>query len=190
MAGLGNRFDATEHDTEQREYENLPDGDYELEVTESDVKPTSTGSGTLLKLMYEVRLPEEYKGRKIFANINLENSNSQAQEIGQRELASLCRAVGISSIEDSEELHLLPFMAKVGLSKARTGKDGKTYDPQNEVKKFYFPDADTLPEPKATPKAANDNRPAATQRPAANDNRPAQTTAKTAAAAGKARPWK
>ena len=38
MAKLASRFDATAHDTEQRDYEELPNGDYELEIEASEVK--------------------------------------------------------------------------------------------------------------------------------------------------------
>jgi hypothetical protein len=187
MAQLG-KFNAQEHDTEQRDYENLPDGIYALEVTQSEVAPTSKGDGTILKLRYGVVEPEEYKGKLIFGNITLENPNAQAQEIGQKQLASLCRSVGLSEIEDSEELHFQRFVAKVGLSKERKVGD-KVYSPRNEVKRFYFPDTDDMPEIGVT--AANDNKPAPR---AANDNAPPRGDARTtgnggAAASGKSRPW-
>lgn len=183
MASIG-KFNATEHDTEQRDYENLPDGIYALEVTQSEVAATSKGDGTILKLRYGVIEPEEYKGRLIFDNITLENPNATAQEIGQRRLASLCRAVGLSEIEDSDSLHFIRFVAKVGLSKQRTGKDGKVYEPRNEVSRYFFEDADDMPEIGITsappPKPANDNRPASGD---------ARTTGNGGAAATKSRPW-
>lgn len=190
MASIG-KFNAQEHDTEQRDYENLPEGIYALEVTQSEVAPTSKGDGTILKLRYGVIEPEEYKGRLIFGNITLENPNAQAQEIGQKQLASLCRAIGLSEIEDSEETHFQRFVARVGLSKERKVGD-KVYSPRNEVKRFYFPDSDDMPEIGITgPAPANDNR-----KPA-NDNAPPRGDARTtgnggAAATGtaaKARPW-
>lgn len=194
MAVLGSKFDATTVDTTQRDYENLPDGIYRLEVTKSEVKPTTKGDGTILSLGYGVIEPEQFKGRLIFGNINLENPNSQAQEIGQKELASLCRAIGLSEVEDSDELHFVGFTAKVGLSKQRTGKDGKTYEPRNEIKRFYFPDSDDVPEVGIS--AANDNEPPPKR--AANDNAPPRGDARTtgnggAAATGQkpagSRPW-
>lgn len=180
MATIG-KFNATNFDTEQREYENLPEGIYALEVTQSEVAATAKGDGTILKLRYGVIEPEEFKSRIIFGNITLENPNAQAQEIGQKQLASLCRAIGLSEIEDSDELHFQRFVAKVGLSKERKVGD-KVYSPRNEVKRFYFPDADDMPEIGITvPLAANDNR--ASAKPA-NDNRPAPTQQKPAG-----RPW-
>lgn len=184
MAQLGTKFDATSHDTEQRDsFENLPDGIYRLEVIQSEVAATQKGDGTILKLRYSVIDPEEYKGRLIFGNINLENANATSQEIGQKQLASLCRAVGLSEIEDSDSLHFIGFTARVGLSKQRTGKDGKVYEPRNEIKRYFFEDSDDMPEIGITGQlAANDNRPPAK---AANDNRPASTQQKPAGS----RPW-
>ena len=180
MAALGSRFDAKSVDTTQRDFENLPPGDYVLEVEKSEVTATKDGNGEILKLVYNVIEPGVFKERKIFGNINLINANVQAQEIGKQELARLCRAVGLGEIDDSEELHFKSFTAKVGLSKPRTGKDGKTYEPRNEIKKFYFPDEGAVPEAKAQPVAANDNR------ASANDNQPA---AAPAAPARGSRPW-
>ena len=182
MAKLASRFDATAHDTEQRDYEELPNGDYELEIEASEVKGGANGTG--LKTTMAVLRPEEYKGRKVFNFYNLEHKNAQAQEIGQRQFASLCRAIGVSEVEDSEELHFKAFTAKIGLGKP--SKDGQ-YPARAEIKKYYFPDEGNVPQPSidanqpvARSSPANDNRPAA-----ANSNKPVPA----AAAAGKKRPW-
>lgn len=181
MAQLGTKFDATAVDTAPQDFSTLPLGVYRLEVTASEVAATKAGTGTILKLTYDVVEPEPYVGRKIFANINIQNANPTAQEIGQRELGSLCRAIGISELEDSEELHFIAFTAKVGLEKPQEG-----YAQRNKVSRFYYPDENNVPEasidaqqPTSRPVAANDNRAAA-----ANDNKPAQQQR----AAG-ARPW-
>lgn len=185
MAQLGKKFDATAHDTEQRDYEELPNGIYQLEIEASDVTETSTGSGAILKTTMVVVAPEDYKGRKLFTNYNLENKNPKAQEIGQRQFASLCRAIGESEVEDSEDLHYKVFTAKIGLGKP--SKDGQ-YPARAEIKRYYFPDEGNVPEPEidanqpSKPAApANDNRQAAS-----NDNAPA---AASAASGGKKRPW-
>lgn len=186
MAQLGQRFNAQDHDTEQRDYAELPNGIYQMEIEASDVGPTKAGSGMILKTTNVVIAPDAYKGRKLFNNYNLENPNPQAQEIGQRQFASLCRAIGADSVEDSEELHFRSFTVKVGLGKAQNG-----YPARAEIKAYYFPDQGNVPEPAidavqpaAQPTAANDNR-----RPAANDNHQQQSAARPAAAATGARPW-
>jgi hypothetical protein len=178
MAQLGQRFDATQYDTEQRDYENLPDGIYEMEIESSDITPTKDGRGMVLKTTDVVVRPEALKGRKLFSNYNLENQSAQAQEIGQRQFASLCRAIGVDTVDNSEELHFRTFTVKIGLGKP--SKDGQ-FAARAEIKKYYFPDQGDLPEPAidanqpapaAAPRAANDNR----QAPA-NDNRQASQPA-------------
>ncbi len=192
MAQLASKFDATEHDTEQRDFEGLPNGIYEFEVEASEIVETGpekdrTGNG--MKYTANVREPEALAGRKFFGFINLENKNAQAQEIGQKELASMCRAIGITEVEDTEELHLQPFIVKIGMGKPSKKKDADgnpEYPAKSEIKKYFFPDEGNLPEPAIDEnqpvKAANDNR-----APAASDNKPAP--AKAAAAGGKKRPW-
>lgn len=191
MAALGKAFDATEHDTTQREYAGeLPNGIFRLEIEASEVKATSKGTGTYLATTVSVVEPEEFKGRKIFNNnYNLENDNPKAAEIGQRQFASLCRAIGVSSVEDSEELHFRVFVAKIGRGKPSVGTDGKNYPGRAEIKRYYFPDEDmpalsideNQPAEETPAAPANDNR-----RPVANDNaRPAAA----AAAGGKKNPW-
>lgn len=189
MAQLGQRFDATQHDTTQSDYAELPNGTYQLEIEASEVKPTSNGKGTILKVTNNVVAPEEYAGRKLFNNYNLENESAQAQEIGQKQFAALCRAIGVDGVDDSEELHFHTYTARVALGKP--SKDGQ-YPARAEIKRYYFPDEGDLPEPAidavqpaapavkpaARPAAANNN-----QRPAVNDNKPA------AAKAAGSRPW-
>ncbi|WP_271025315.1 DUF669 domain-containing protein [Rhizobium sp. RCAM05973] len=182
MAQLGQRFDATQHDTEQRDFEDLPNGIYQVEIEASDVAKTSNGKGTILKTTNVVIAPEEYKGRKLFNNFNLENANSLTQEIGQKQFAALCRAIGVDTVDDSEELHFHSYTVKVGLGKP--SKDGQ-YPARAEIKRYYFPDEGNVPDPEI-----DANQPARPPAPA-NDNKPAQRSApaqQPAKAAG-SRPW-
>lgn len=192
MAALGKKFDATAHDTTQNDYSELPNGIYRLEIEASEVKPTKDGGGTLLKVTNSVVEPEDFKGRKLFNSYNIENQSAQAQEIGQKQFASLCRAIGVSDVEDSEDLHFHPYTVRVALGKpSKPNAAGVSeYPARAEIKRYYFEDEGPLPEPavdaeqpKAPPVAANNNR------PAANQNRPAAAApAKAAAAPGK-KPW-
>ena len=181
MAQLGQRFDASAIDTESRDYEELPNGIYQFETTEAEVKPTANGNGTILKITDTVIAPEAFKGRLLFSNINIENANAVAQEIGQRDLAMRCRALGLTGVDDTDELRLIAFTAKVGLGKP--SKDGQ-YPARAEIKRFYYPDQGDIPEPAVDGPAANDNRPA--PRAATPAARPAPAAA---APAKTANPW-
>lgn len=190
MASLGKKFDATQHDTEQRDYAELPEGVYKLEMEASDVKETTKKNGTILSATFVVIEPEQYKGRKLFGNYNLENANPQAQEIGQKQFASLCRAVGLADVDDSEELHFRSFTAKVGLGKSSKSADGRDYPARAEIKRYFFEDEGDVPAPEVKA-PANDNQPA--QRASAQSHRqpaPTQQQASTPApAASGKRPW-
>lgn len=187
MAALGKKFDATEHDTTQSDYAELPNGIYRVEIEASEVKPTNAGDGTILKTTSVVVEPEDYKGRKLFTTYNLENKSAMAQEIGQKAFASLCRAIGVSEVEDSEELHFHPYTVRVALGKP--SKDGQ-YPARAEIKRYYFDDEGNVP-----PAAIDDVQPApsagAGGTKPANDNRQAVRSAAAAAPAkvAGAKPW-
>lgn len=188
MANLGQSFDATKHDTEQKDFSNLPNGTYELELEGSEVKPTKDGSGQYLSTTMNVLAPDEYNGRKVFGMYNLINKSAQAQEIGNRQFASLCRAIGETQVDDSEQLHYKSFTADIGLGKP--SKDGQ-YPAKNEIKKYYYPDEGEAPVAsvkEGAPAAANDNT---QQKAAANDNQATQQQATGTAGtpAGTKRPW-
>jgi hypothetical protein len=120
----------------------------------------------------------------------LQHTNADAERIGKEQFASLCRAIGVQEVEDSEELHFLPFVAKVALGKA-SEKNGKTYDARPEIKRYFFNTDNNgnpidLPEPSID---ANQPSPAA-KAPPANDNKPAARPAASAASpTGRTTPW-
>jgi len=187
MAALGKTFDATEFETEQRDYTELPNGIYQLEVEASDVVPTSKGDGVILKTTLSVVAPEQFKSRNTFKNYNLENKNPTAQKIGQEQFASLCRAIGETSVDDSEHLHFRVFTAQIGLGKPSA--DGK-YPARAEIKKYFFNtdkdgNAIDLPEPAIDAVQPAAAAPVARVQAPANDNRAAAAAPKAAGS----KPW-
>ena len=112
------------------EFEPVPPGRYLAMITESEMKPTKSGSGSYLQLTFQV-LEGEYKGRFLWARLNLNNANGTAVQIARSELSAICRAVGVMTPRDSQELHNLPLQISVRLKKrADTG------EMTNEVKGY------------------------------------------------------
>lgn len=184
MAALTKTFNAQEHDTEQSDFELLPNGIMRLEVSASDIKDQDGNKA--LNITIEVIEPEEYAKRRFFAWIDLEHKEADKQERGQREFAKLCRAIGVTEVDDSEQLHFMPFTARVKRNEAGIAKkSGLPYKAKNTIGKYFYPDEGDLPEPAiddvqpSKPIAANNN-----QRPAANQNTPASKPAATGS-----RPW-
>src|SRR5215831_12209614 len=111
MAKFGTTFDATGIEPIQP-LEVLPSGKYIAQIVNSEMRLTKDGTGQYLFLEIDV-LEGPYQGRKLFDRLNLVNANSQTVEIAQRTLSAICHATKRMQVEDSEELHLIPFLAFV-----------------------------------------------------------------------------
>lgn len=114
---------------DDRNFEPIPAGTYKLQVIDSNLQETSTGSGEMLVLTLEV-IDGPYTGRRIWDRLNIRNDSADAQRIAQRALADLCLQLGVSPLEDSEQLHFKPFMGRVTIVPDRTGQ----YGPSNRVR--------------------------------------------------------
>ena len=110
-----NGFNANEVDPNFG-FEPIPAGKYLAVITESETKPTKSGSGQYLQLSFQI-LDGEYKGRLVWARLNLDNANATTVKIARSELSAICRAVGIMAPKDSVELHNLPLVISVGHKK-------------------------------------------------------------------------
>jgi hypothetical protein len=95
----------------------LPDGKYNVEITDSDYRDNSTGTGSYVMVEFRV-IDGEYADRKLWGNYNIVHSNEQAQEIGQQQFAKLClAALGKPSCIDTDELISRQLAVGVGLDK-------------------------------------------------------------------------
>ena len=97
-------------------YDPIPAGKYQAVITESEMKPTKTGNGQYLQLEFEI-IEGEYKNRKVWARLNLENANADAVRIARADLSAICRAVNVLQPRDSVELHNLPLTIAVRCKK-------------------------------------------------------------------------
>lgn len=135
----------------------------DFEITNSEVKDATTGSGSYLALECTVVGPE-YVGRKIWKNITLKNSSEKAEQIGQGQLSALCRALGIGVLEDSDDLFQKMFRGRVvieaGRPKDKNNPNGEKYDDRNDIGAFE-PLGSEAPAPVAKAAAPAANKPAA-----------------------------
>ncbi len=135
MANLGN-FNA--HDVSPAtDFEPLPAGKYLAVITDSEMKPTKSGTGSFLALTFQI-IDGPYKGRLLWSRLNLDNPNAQAVQIAQGELSAICHAVGVMRPKDSIELHNLPLLVTV---KCKKRED--TGDVVNEVRGYARREAAT-----------------------------------------------
>ncbi len=138
MASLAG-FDASVVEP-QSAFEPIPAGKYLALISESEMKHTKNGSGQYLQLTFVILDNGPYSGRKIWARLNLQNSNRQAEEIAQRELSAICRAVSVLRPQDSAELHNIPLAIVVGMER---NKD--TNELTNRVKGYESVSGSAVP---------------------------------------------
>jgi len=90
----------------------IPAGSYIAQITDSSIKPTKSGTGTMLNLTWTI-LDGQFANRKVFDRINVQNANPEAEKIGQRQLSSICHATGVMKLQDSNQLHGKPVKITV-----------------------------------------------------------------------------
>jgi hypothetical protein len=146
MANL-NGFDANQ--VEPTSFDPLPAGRYLACITESEMKATKNNAGQFLNLTFQV-LDGEYKGRKLWARLNLKNPNAQAEQISRGQLSAICRAVGVMAPKDSVELHNLPLVISV-----KVKKRDDTGDLQNDISGFSKKDAAAVASAAPVPAASS-----------------------------------
>jgi len=127
MADLGG-YQANPAELEE-DFGIVPEGTYIAVIEGSDYKPASTGQGMLLKFTYSI-VEGQFKGRKVFENLNLKHSNAQTQAIAEKALNSICVACGILKIQDSSQLHGIPMKLDISVQPAKG-----EYSAQNRIKK-------------------------------------------------------
>lgn len=111
------------------DFDAIPAGKYAAVITGSEMKPTKAGNGSFLELTFQV-IEGEFKGRQLWARLNLDNPNPLAVKIARGELSAVCRAVGVMEPKDSCELHNLPLVIAV---KQKADADGEV---RNEIKGY------------------------------------------------------
>jgi len=98
------------------DFEPIPPGKYLAAITESEMKPTRSGQGQYLQLTFQI-IDGPYRGRYLWARLNLQNTNPTTVQIARSELSAICRACGVMTPQDSTELHNLPIVVHVMVKK-------------------------------------------------------------------------
>lgn len=137
MAALPQSYDPRDHNPDDRP-DPFPAGRVRQMILDTDVKRTATGTGSYLWIEHQVQ-GGPHDGRKFWNQITLENPNSQAVEIGQRQLSALCHSVGyLQALTNSDVLHGRSGEVDVEVEPAGT-KNGKSFPAKNVVKRYILP---------------------------------------------------
>jgi len=175
-------FDPSMH--EGTDLKPIPVDWYSAQIIENSVEHAQNGNGTYLLAVFEI-LSSEYKGRRVYQNVTLQNLSQQAVEIGQRLLKDIYDSVGVTGpTRDIKVMLFKPVMARIGIKKDRDG----VYPDRNCVTQVKPPDY----QPKRGRTAATPPReeavPAVSKSPAPSSPAPSSAP-KPVAAQGDA-PWR
>jgi hypothetical protein len=131
---LGSGYNAA--NVETNDNEPLAAGEYIVQIDAAELRQTKAGTGTGCNMTFEV-VDGPATGRKTFNWFNLAHENPKAAQIGQSEFAALCKAVGVLTPQDTDELLGKFLVVRLAV------KDGR-----NEIK-GYKPAPDSSPAPVA-----------------------------------------
>ena len=137
----------------------LPAGVYLAHIVESDVQPLKSGNGKGLKLTFEV-IDGQFKGRKVWENLNIQHTNEDTQRIAQSQFSALCHAVNVIKVMDTAALHFKPVYISVTVREAQG-----QYKASNNIKGYEAAGSApaTAPTPAPTPVADSPVWPTAEQ---------------------------
>lgn len=129
-------------------YKALPAGWYTATIAGAEVKATKAGTGRYIAVRYDITGPT-HQGSVIFSNLNIENANPKAEEIGRQQLRSLMESIGLAKLADTDQL--IGNGVKI---KLKVESDAQ-YGDSNQVSAFSKLDgASAKPAPAAKPAAA------------------------------------
>ena len=147
MSFLGETFNAADLPQGTGSFDPIPAGTYTASITQANLKDTKDGTGKMIAIRYDITGPS-HQGRVIFSNINIRNKSPKAEEIGRQQLGDIMRAIGLASLQDTDQLIGGQLQIKVDIEK----KEG--YEARNQVKGFKALSGSPAPAPAAAPAPA------------------------------------
>ena len=129
MAQLDETFSADTLPVSDRNFEPLPAGWYSAVVNGADIKVTKAGTGKYIAVRYDITGPT-HQGRVVFGNLNIKNANPTAEKIGREQLGEIMRAIGLATVQDTDQLVGGQLMIKLEI------RESEQYGDSNDVKAF------------------------------------------------------
>jgi hypothetical protein len=129
MAQLLETFSVDALPQSTNNFEPLPAGWYTAVVNGAEIKNTKAGTGQYIAVRYDITGPT-HQGRVVFGNLNIKNPNPKAEEIGRQQLGELMRAIGLTTVQDTDQLIGGQLSIKLDV------RESELYGASNDVKGF------------------------------------------------------
>ena len=124
-------FNPSEVKPDERQFGNIPRGEYTVRAIEAELRETSTG-GEMIVVDFVVE-NDSYEGKRIRKNFNIKNQSEKAEQIGHQELVSWATACGKPETDDTDDLMEIPCQALIVIKDGTNG-----YSARNEIASFMF----------------------------------------------------
>lgn len=129
MAQLLETFSVDALPQSERNFEPLPAGWYTAVINGAEIKNTKAGTGQYIAVRYDITGPT-HQGRVVFGNLNIKNPNPKAEEIGRQQLGELMRAIGLATVQDTDQLIGGQLSIKLDV------RESEQYGASNDVKGY------------------------------------------------------
>lgn len=159
-----------------RSMEPIPDGDYVMHITKTELAMNKAGTGHRLDVQFTI-IEGPYTDRKVLMTLNVVHPNQTAQGIAMRDLKAISEACNIDfnmALEDSDNLLFQPFRGRIiyaqdmvknalGVKEPkRNPETGMPYGPRNRIVSFHsLADQEPAPAPVQAAPVARSAAPAA-----------------------------
>lgn len=117
------KFNTADHPV--KDFGDIPDGDYPAIIQKFEEKQSQAGH-TYLSATFQI-IDGQYSNRLVWENFNLSHPNPETRQISEGKLSSLCLAVGLTEIEDTEDLVGEEFVLRI---KSKGDKTYNTFKPK------------------------------------------------------------
>jgi hypothetical protein len=129
MSFLDMPINAADLPVSENSFDPLPAGWYQVNIKGAELKDTKAGTGQYIAVQYDVLGPT-HQGRVVFGNLNIRNPNPKAEEIGRQQLGELMRAIGLATVQDTDQLIGGQLSIKLSVRKS------EEYGDSNDVKGY------------------------------------------------------
>jgi hypothetical protein len=151
MAQFSESFDINSLPEQQNDFAPLPEGWYSAVINKAEIRDTKDKTGQYVAVRYDVTGPT-HQGRVVFGNINIKNKSTAAEEIGRQALGSIMRAIGLSRVDDTDQLIGGALQIKLSI------RTQEGYEPTNDVRGYKALEGAAMPKAAAPAPTQEDGK--------------------------------